>query len=55
MTTPIIHLIIVIVLVGLVLYLINRYVPMQSIVKTILNVVVVLILLLWILKVFGVY
>ena len=49
-----IQLIIIIVITGLILWLINQYIPMQPPVKTILNVVVVLILLLWILRYFGV-
>jgi hypothetical protein len=49
-----IELIIVLVIVGLGLYLLNTYVPMAAPVKTILNVVVILILLLYILRVFGI-
>jgi hypothetical protein len=49
-----ISLIIVLVIVGLGLYLINTYVPMAPPVKTILNVVVVLVLCLYLLSVFGI-
>lgn len=49
-----IALIIVLVIVGLALYLINTYVPMAPPVKTILNVVVILILCLYMLNVFGI-
>jgi len=48
------QLIIVLVVVGLVLWLINRYIPMQSTVKTILNVVVIIILVLWLLNAAGI-
>ncbi len=48
-----ISLIFVVVIVGVVLWLINTYIPMQSTVKTILNVVVVLLLILWLMQVFG--
>ncbi len=51
---PIINLIVVLVVVGLALYLVNTYVPMAPPVKTILNVVVVLILCIWLLQVFGI-
>ena len=46
--------IIAIVVVGVVLYCINVFVPMDAKVKTILNVVVILALVIWLLQVFGV-
>jgi hypothetical protein len=46
-------LIIVLIVVGFCLWLVNTYVPMQAPVKTVLNVVVVLILLIWILSAIG--
>jgi hypothetical protein len=49
-----IELIIVLVIVGLALYLVNTYVPMAPPVKTILNVVVILILCIWLLRMFGI-
>lgn len=48
-----ISLLIVLVIVGVVLYLIDAYVPMDAAVKTVLRVVVVLILCLWLLQVLG--
>jgi hypothetical protein len=49
-----ITLILVIVIVGVVLWLINTYIPMPPQIKTVLNVVVAIVLLLWILGVlFG--
>jgi hypothetical protein len=51
---PIISIIVVLVIVGLVLYLINNYIPMARPVKTVLNVVVVLLLCLWLLNAFGI-
>lgn len=50
----IITIIVVLVIVGLVLYLINTYIPMARPVKTVLNVVVVLLLCLWLLNAFGI-
>jgi hypothetical protein len=40
--------------VGVVLYLVNTYIPMAAPIKTILMVVVVLILCIWLLNVFGI-
>ena len=47
-------LILLIVAIGVILFLINAYVPMESNVKKILNVVVVIILILILLHAFGV-
>jgi len=49
-----IQLIVVLVVVGLCLYLIENYVPMSPPIKVVLRVVVVLILVLWLLKAFGI-
>lgn len=49
-----ITLVIVLVIVGVVLWLINSYIPMQSTIKRILNVVVVIVVILWLLSAFGV-
>jgi hypothetical protein len=51
---PLINLIIILVVVGVVLWLINNYIPMDGKIKTILNVVVVIAVILWLLSVFGV-
>ena len=51
---PLIQLVIVLVVVGLVLWVINSYIPMQATIKKILNVVVVIVVILWLLSVFGV-
>lgn len=50
---PILTIIIVILVVGVILWLINRYIPMQQTIKNILNAVVVIVLVIWLLKVFG--
>jgi hypothetical protein len=49
-----ITLVIVLVVVGVVLWLINSYIPMQATIKKILNVVVVIAVILWLLSVFGI-
>ena len=51
---PILTIVIVILVVGVILWLVNSYIPMQHTIKGILNVVVVLILVIWLLRVFGV-
>ena len=51
---PLIHLVIVLVVVGVILWLINSYIPMQATLKKILNVVVVIAVVIWLLNVFGV-
>jgi len=50
---PLIQLVITLVVVGVVLWLINSYIPMQATIKKILNVVVVIVVILWLLSVFG--
>lgn len=50
----IISLLIVFVIVGFALWMVNTYIPMQPPFKTVLNVVIVLVLLLWLLNIFGV-
>jgi len=50
---PLIQLVIALVVVGVVLWVINSYIPMQSTVKRILNVVVILVVIFWLLSVFG--
>ena len=49
-----IQLLVLLVVVGVVLYLINNYVPMAAPIKTIINVVVVLAVCIWLLRVTGV-
>ena len=51
---PLIQLVVVLVVIGVVLWLINSYIPMQSTIKKILNVVVIIAVVLWLLSVFGV-
>jgi hypothetical protein len=49
-----IGLVLTLVIVGVVLWLINNYVPMDSKIKTIVNVVVVVAVVIWLLQVFGI-
>lgn len=50
---PILTVLFVLVVVGILLWLVNTYVPMDSKLKLILNIVAVLLVILWLLKVFG--
>jgi uncharacterized membrane-anchored protein len=52
---PLINLVLVLVVVGVALYLVNRFIPMASSIKTILNVVVVVAVCVWLLKVAGLW
>jgi hypothetical protein len=51
---PLITVVIVLIVVGVLLWLINRFIPMASPIKTILNVVVIICVILWLLQAFGV-
>ena len=51
---PLINVVLTLIVVGVVLWLINTYIPMQATIKKILNVVVVIVVILWLLYGFGV-
>ncbi|HTJ30788.1 MAG TPA: Thivi_2564 family membrane protein [Acidobacteriaceae bacterium] len=50
---PLIHVLLTLIVVGVLLWLVNRFIPMQSTIKSILNGVVVIVVVLWLLQVFG--
>jgi hypothetical protein len=52
---PLVTVVITLVVVGVLLYLVNRYIPMQGQIKGILNGVVVIVVALWLLKSFGLF
>jgi len=52
---PLLNLVVTLIIVGVALYLINRYIPMASSIKSILNVVVVVFVCVWVLQVTGVW
>jgi len=52
---PLVNVVLAIVVVGVLLWLVNRFIPMQSTIKGILNAVVVIAVVLWLLKVFGLW
>ena len=47
--------VITLIVVGLLLWLINRFIPMAGSIKSILNIVVIIAVIIWLLKVFGVW
>lgn len=51
----IIGLIITLVVIGVIMWLVNTYIPMDGKIKNILNVVVIILIVLWLLNVFGVF
>jgi hypothetical protein len=51
---PILTILIVLIVVGVILWLINSYIPMASPIKAILNVVVIIVLVIWLLQAFGI-
>jgi len=51
---PIINVLIVLIVVGFILWLVNNYIPMDRKIKSILNIVAVIMVLIWLLKVFAI-
>lgn len=50
---PLLTVLIVLIVAGVLLWLVNNYIPMDGKIKNILNVVVVIVVIVWLLKVFG--
>ena len=50
---PLLDIVVTLVIVGVILWLINRFIPMASSIKTILNAVVVIAVIWWLLSVLG--
>lgn len=50
---PLIQVVMVLIVVGVLLWLVNRFIPMQGTIKSILNGVVVIAVVLWLLNAFG--
>ena len=51
---PLVTVVLTLIVVGVILWVINTYIPMQSTIKSILNAVVVIAVILWLLYCFGV-
>jgi hypothetical protein len=52
---PLIQILLALIVVGVLLWLVNRFVPMQGSIKSILNGVVVIAVVLWLLNIFGLF
>ena len=52
---PLITIVITLIVAGVLLWLINTYIPMDATIKKILNLVVVLVVIFWLLNAFGVW
>ena len=50
---PLVTIIVVLIVVGVLLWLVNTYIPMDGKIKSILNAVVVIAVVLWLLQAFG--
>ena len=50
---PLIQILLVLVVVGVLLWLVNSFIPMQGTIKSILNAIVIIAVVLWLLNVFG--
>jgi undecaprenyl pyrophosphate phosphatase UppP len=51
---PLVHIVLVLIVVGVLLWLINSFIPMDSKIKSLLNIVVVIAVIIWLLQAFGV-
>jgi hypothetical protein len=49
------HVVIVLIVVGFLLWLVNRFIPRAGSIKSILNIVVVIVVVLWLLNIFGIF
>jgi hypothetical protein len=52
---PLLTILLVIIAAGILLWVVNNYIPMQGTLKRILNIVVVIVVVIWLLKVFGLF
>ncbi len=52
---PLIQILLTLIVVGVLLWLVNRFIPMAGSIKSILNAVVVIVVVLWLLDVFGLF
>ena len=51
---PLINLVVTLIVVGVLLWAVNTYIPMDRKIKKILNVVIVIAVVLWLLQAFGI-
>jgi hypothetical protein len=51
---PLLNIVLILIVVGVLLWLINSFIPMQSTIKAIINIVVVIAVVMWLLNIFGI-
>jgi hypothetical protein len=52
---PLLQVLLVLVVVGVLLWVVNSFIPMQGTIKSLLNAVVVIATVFWLLNIFGVF
>ncbi len=52
---PLLQIVMALIVVGVLLWLVNRLIPMAGSIKSILNAVVVIVVVLWLLNLFGLF
>ncbi len=52
---PLLPIVVTLIVVGVLLWLVNAYIPMDAKIKNVLNAVVMIVVVLWLLNVFGVF
>ena len=52
---PLLNVLLILIVIGVLLWLVNAYIPMDGKIKRILNIVVVIAVVIWLLKVFGLF
>lgn len=52
---PLMNVLLTLIVAGVLLWLVNRYIPMDAKIKQILNIVAVIAVVLWVLNVFGLF
>jgi hypothetical protein len=50
---PLVNIVVVLVIIGLLMWLVNTYIPMAASIKSLLNVVVFIVVVVWLLQLFG--
>jgi hypothetical protein len=51
---PLVHIVLVLIIVGVLLWLINSFIPMDAKIKSLLNIVVMIVVIIWLLQAFGI-
>lgn len=52
---PLLQLVILLIVIGVLLWLVNTYIPMDATIKRIINIVVIVVVVLWILSILGLF